>query len=245
MKSPPAIILVQPQLPENIGAVARAMRNFGFFDLRLVRPRDGWPQDRAWPAASGADEILDKARLYANVSDAVADLQAVFATAAITRDMVQRWFSPRAAIVEMRRRESHESFGILFGPERSGLTNDDLTQAEAIITIPTTDFYSLNLAQSVAVVAYEWFASRQETFDHLETGDSPTATQGEMDNFLRRLENELDTTRFFVNAEQRPTMLRNIRNGLRRARLTEQEVRTWHGILTSLADGPKRQREGK
>ncbi|MBV9522212.1 MAG: RNA methyltransferase, partial [Alphaproteobacteria bacterium] len=161
----PAIILVEPQLGENIGTAARAMLNCGLTDLRLVRPRDGWPSQKASAAASGADAVLERARLFDSLAAAIGDLQHVFATTARERDMVMRIATPRQAAGEMRRLMSAgRSCGILFGPERMGLLNDHLSHAETMITVPLNPaFSSLNLAQAVLLVGYEWFTSGDAT----------------------------------------------------------------------------------
>src|SRR3954465_8966169 len=160
----PAIILVEPQLGQNIGTAARAMANCGLDDLRLVRPRDGWPSDKAVAAASGADSVLDKARLYPSIAAAIADLSHVYASTARDRYMVKRELTPRHAAEEMREFLARdEPCGVLFGPERTGLVNDDVALADTVITVPLNPaFSSLNLAQAVLIVGYEWFTARTE-----------------------------------------------------------------------------------
>ncbi len=234
----PAVILVSPQLGQNIGAAARAMLNCGLTDLRLVRPRDGWPNPYAVAAAAGADRVLDAARLYPTTAAAVGDLQRVYATTARGRGMIQQILTPRAAAAEMRERfAAGERVGVLFGPERTGLVNEDLTLAEALITVPLNPAYaSLNLAQAVLLVGYEWFQSAADALARrLHTGQTRTATKAELANLFAHLEHELDAGGFFPVPEKRPSMVRNIRNTLQRAGLTEQEVRTAHGIIASLA----------
>src|SRR5712671_5241659 len=160
----PAIILVEPQLGQNIGTAARAMANCGLDDLRLVRPRDGWPSDKAVAAASGADAVLDKARLYPSIAAAIADLSHVYASTARDRYMVKRELTPRHAAEEMREFLARdEPCGVLFGPERTGLVNDDVALADTVITVPLNPaFSSLNLAQAVLIVGYEWFTARTQ-----------------------------------------------------------------------------------
>src|SRR5437764_14492279 len=160
----PAVILVEPQLGENIGTAARAMANCGLDDLRLVRPRDGWPSDKAIAAASGADAVLEKARLYPSIAAAIADLNHVYASTARDRYMVKRELTPRRAAEEMHEFMARdEPCGILFGPERTGLINDDIPLADTVITVPLNPaFSSLNLAQAVLIVGYEWFTARTE-----------------------------------------------------------------------------------
>src|SRR6266700_2812945 len=157
----PAIILVQPQLGENIGTAARAMANCGLDDLRLVAPRDGWPSDKAVAAASGADRVLDKARLYPSVAAAIGDLGHVYAATARDRYMVKRELTPRRAAKEMRGfLAAGETCGVLFGPERTGLVNDHIALADTVLTVPLNPaFSSLNLAQAVLIVGYEWFTA--------------------------------------------------------------------------------------
>src|SRR5260370_39131063 len=160
----PAVILVAPQRGENIGSAARAMMNCGLADLRLVRPRDGWPSDKAVAAASGADRLLDKARLYPSVEAAICDLAHVYAATARDRYMVKRELTPRHAAAEMRGFiAASEACGILFGPERTGLVNDQIALADTVLTVPLNPaFSSLNLAQAVVIIGYEWFTAQIE-----------------------------------------------------------------------------------
>src|SRR5438309_3622147 len=160
----PAIILVEPQLGENIGTAARAMMNCGLDDLRLVRPRDGWPSDKAVGAASGADRVLDKARLFPSVDAAIGDLAHVYAATARDRYMVKRELTPRRAAEEMRGfLAAGEACGVLFGPERTGLINDQIALADTVVSVPLNPaFSSLNLAQAVLIIGYEWFIARTE-----------------------------------------------------------------------------------
>src|SRR5215470_12888415 len=183
----PAVILVEPQLGENIGTAARAMMNCGLDDLRLVRPRDGWPSDKAVAAASGADTVLAKARLYPSVPAAVADLIHVYAATARDRGMVRREVTPRHAAQEMRGwLAAGEPCGVLFGPERTGLVNDDVALADTVLTVPLNPgFSSLNLAQAVLIVGYEWFASGAEAPPEvLHRGGSRPANKEELLNFF-------------------------------------------------------------
>ncbi len=234
----PAVILVDPQLGENIGMVARAMLNCGLTELRLVRPRDGWPNPAAVKAASGADRILDRARLFETTAEAVADCRRVYASSARARDMTKPVETPRHAAAEMRRAIARgEPVGVLFGPERSGLTNDDVALADRLLEVPLNPaFASLNLAQAVLLVGYEWYQAVQEAPAwRLESGGTPPATKRELLDFLERLEGRLDATGFLYPPEKRPGMLRNIRNLFQRADLTEAEVRTLHGIISALS----------
>ena len=234
----PAIVLVAPQLGENIGAAARAMLNCGLGDLRLVRPRDGWPNARALAAASGADAVIERARLFDSASEAIADLQRVYAATARHRGMIKRVAPPRRAASEIRKAAARgEAVGILFGPERTGLHNDDIALADAVISVPLNPgFASLNLAQSVLILAYEWFQSADATAPtRLVTNETRPATKAELLNFFAHLEDRLDDCGFLRNVEKRPSMVRNIRNLFQRAALTRQEVRTLHGIVAELS----------
>lgn len=233
----PVVILVEPQLGENIGTTARAMLNCGLTELRLVRPRDGWPNGRAIAAASGADAVLDGVRLFDSAAEAVADLHRVYATTARNRGMTQRILTPRPAAAEMRAHWiAGHRIGLLFGPERTGLFNDDLPLADALVSVPLNPaFASLNLAQAVLLIGYEWFQSGDGTPpETLHLGNTRPATKAELLNFFEHLEKELDGCRFFTTPEKRPSMVRNIRNTFERMGMTEQEIRTFHGILAGL-----------
>jgi tRNA/rRNA methyltransferase len=237
----PAIILVNPQLGENIGTAARAMLNCGLDDLRLVAPRDGWPNDRAVASASGADRVLDAARLFPNVRAAIADLRHVYAATARDRYMVNRIVTARAAAPEMRGRiAAGESCGVLFGPERTGLVNDDIALADTVLSVPLNPaFSSLNLAQAVLVVGYEWFAASDHTPpETLHTGASRPANKEEFERFFDHFEAELLNSGFIRHPDKRPSMVRNLRNLFQRAQCTEQELRTLHGVITAFV-GPR------
>ncbi len=237
---PPVIILVRPQLGENIGASARAMMNCGLTELRLVSPRDGWPNYRAVATASGANSILEKAQLFTTTSDAVADLHHLWATTARSRDMRKPETSPRQAVQRMRRAAANEErCGILFGAERTGLTNDELNLADFILQFPLNpEFSSLNLAQAVLLVSYQWRDAsqedRQESVPESERGHRP-ATREQIHHFFRHLEQELERYGFFRHENMRPTMVKNIRNLFLRSSLRDQEVRTLHGMIASLS----------
>ncbi|HEY0526096.1 MAG TPA: RNA methyltransferase [Stellaceae bacterium] len=246
LSSGPAVILVHPQLGENIGTAARAMFNCGLTDLRLVRPRDGWPSEKARAAASGADPVIDNARLYDTAEEAVADLHRVYATTARERHMVKRVVTPRQAAAEMRGIAADgQNFGVLFGAERAGLTNDHVGLADAIVAVPLNpSFSSLNLAQAVLLVGYEWFTAGDATAPEvLPVGDSRPATKAELHEFFAHLEEELDRTGFLRNVEKRPTTVRNVRTLFERADCTEQELRTLHGIVVALAGLRQRRRK--
>jgi tRNA/rRNA methyltransferase len=240
----PVVVLVRPQLADNVGAVARAMANGGLFHLRLVAPRDGWPQEKAWRMASGADRLLDEATVHPTVRDAVADLHHVFATCPRPRHIIKPVMTARGAAAELREICGRDlRAGLLFGPERAGLDNDDMAHADALIRYPLNpDFMSLNLAQAVMVMAYEWWTSNESTPHRvLMTNETRVATKGRLDNFLEHLTDQLDACGFLRNAPKRPGMVRNIRHFFERGEVTEQELRTLHGVVTELAIG-RRQR---
>lgn len=242
---PPAIVLVNTQLPENIGATARAMMNFGLSDLRLVAPRDGWPNQRAYDLAVHATALLDSAKVFETLAEAVADCTRVYAATARPREMMKPVLSPQDAMETIDERTA-----ILFGPERTGLSNDDIAIADAIITIPTaSEFASLNVGQSVVVLAYQWFALKGKKGDAKSTttgpdassvGEkSPLASKQELQGFLNRLERELDAVDFWKVDDKKPKMWLNLRNIFTRNNLTEQEVRTLHGVVAELRRGTR------
>jgi len=242
MTTQPVIILVEPQLVENIGMTARAMMNCGLTELRLVDPRDPWPlhdplQERMDAASSGADEILKNAKIFDTVQAAITDLNYVYATTGRTHDMTNRIFTARGATPDMAQRiAADQKVGVMFGRERTGLVNEHIVLANAKITIPLNpEFASLNLAQAVLLIGYEWYQSRDQTPGHqLYSSHSRPATREEYLFFYNRLEQELDEAGFFVAADMRPSMTRSLQNALQRAEMTEQEIRTWHGVLSSL-----------
>ncbi|MDW3206971.1 MAG: RNA methyltransferase [Alphaproteobacteria bacterium] len=241
----PVIVLVDPQLGENIGMCARAMLNCGLTKMRIVRPRDGWPNQKARDASSGALEVIDGATLHDTVEDAVADLTRVYATTGRKREMVETVMTPRAAAADMRAREATglERCGVLFGGERSGLTTEDVAKADVILRVPLNpEFKSLNLAQAVLLVGYEWFIAGDDTPDRaLDIGESRPATRQEIDIYIERLGRGLDSGGFFRSPDMRPTVMRNIRNLFQRADLSDQDIRTLHGIVESLRRaGPER-----
>jgi TrmH family RNA methyltransferase len=243
----PVVILVRPQLADNIGAVARAMGNGGLFELRLVAPRDGWPQERAWRTASGADRILDAATVHSNVAEATADLHRVLATCPRPRHIVKPVLTARGAAAELREICGRDlRCGLLFGPERAGLDNDDMAAADALVRFPLNPgFMSLNLAQAVMVMAYEWWNATDTTPPRfLMTNETRVATKGMLDNFLTHLVGELDASGFLRNQPKRAGMIRNLRHLFQRGEVTEQELRTLHGVATELAHGRHQRRDG-
>ncbi len=232
----PIVILVQPQMGENIGAAARAMMNFGLVELRLVKPRDGWPNEKAIDMAAGAFDVMPPPLVFESLQDAVADLHVVYATTARRREMVKPVYTPRAAAVEICKDRAVEKIGLVFGGERAGLENDDVALCQNIITVPLNpDFSSLNLGAAVMLMAYEVFQARSEITDiQLDHGKSAPATQDQLEQFLTRLEKELEDGNFFRSEGLRPTMERNIRSMFTRTHLSEQEIKTLQGMLTSL-----------
>ena len=233
----PAIILITPQLGENIGMVARAMLNCGLGDLRIVRPRDGWPSEAANRAASGALEKGVTVTLYDSTQAAIADCHAVYATTARPRDMVKQVETANTAAHLIRQAEKQgEQAGILFGAERSGLENEDIAMASHIITIPLNpDFTSLNLAQAVLLVAYEWCMAGQEQNSAFITGKTDIAPHAEVTLLVDRLIDQLEDKGFFRTEELKPTLQRNIINLFTRTRMTSQECQTFHGVISALA----------
>lgn len=235
----PAIILVRPQLGENIGMCARAMLNCAVTELRIVKPRDGWPNEAAVSAASGAVSVIENARIFETTAEAVADLELVFATTARNREIAKdvHTINDAATMIRARNAGGNQKCGILFGPERTGLENDDIALSNAILNIPLNPgFSSLNLAQAVLLTCHAWlsadnpFALTTPTIDENMT----PATKGDIENLLTQLEQHLDAGGYFRSPEQRPTLLRNIRNYFFRSAPTVQEVRTMHGIFSSL-----------
>ncbi len=241
----PAIILVAPQLAENIGMCARAMANFGLSDLRLVAPRDGWPKKGARSAASGAAYILDEAKLFVTLKEAIGDLNLVYATTARDRHQLKPVLTPQAAMAEAALRLSGgERVGILFGRERNGLTNDEVSLADAALTFQVNPAYaSLNLAQAVLLVGHEWFGVRHARDRPLPVPDlGPLAAKATLLSFFDYLEKELDACGYFLPDERRGTMARTLRNVLHRPQLTEQDIRTLRGAITTLVQGRRARR---
>ncbi len=234
----PAIILVEPQLAENIGMVARAMANFGLSDLRLVRPRDPWPNEKARAAASRADHVIEGARLFPDIDSAIADLAFVFATTARQRDDFRPVRSPVAAAGMLRARQGRgERTGILFGRERTGLEMDEIGRADEIITFPVNPaFASLNLAQAVLLMGYEWMkAGLESETDTPFTGPrQPPATKADMEGFLAHLVAALEARGYFRPASRKPKMVDNLRAVFGRRDFSEPEIRLLRGIVASL-----------
>ncbi|HEY1706712.1 MAG TPA: RNA methyltransferase [Rhizomicrobium sp.] len=247
MKSP-SIILSHPQLGENIGAAARAMANFGLSDLRLVEPRDGWPNEKAHRMAAGASHVIDDTRVFKSLRDAVKDLNLIYATTARERGTTKEVITPPEAA---RRLHAAVARGgkaaILFGNERAGLDNDEISLADAVITIPTAEFASLNLGQAVLLTSYEWFRAADATpparIEHGPIHRKPT--REEMVQMFEHLERELTDSGFLYPPDKRAGMIRAIRATLHRARLTYQEVQTLRGMIVALTKGKFRGESAK
>ena len=244
-KTGPVIILSHPQMGENIGATARAMLNFGLTELRIVNPRDGWPNAKAEAMAVGAITVLESARIFATMEEAVGDLGLVFATTGRDRLMSKRTATPDEAIAEITAEIAQKQLcGIMFGAERMGLTNEELVLADAILTVPTNPkFASLNLAQSVGIVGYEWWKATHDRPDFKVPAKyrrAELANKEDLIGFFEHLEGELDRTEFLFPPAKRPAMVQNLRNLWHRAGLTYQEVQTLRGIIRSLTGAKKR-----
>jgi tRNA/rRNA methyltransferase len=233
------VILDRPQLAENIGAVARVMANFGLSELRLVAPRDGWPQARAWASASGADWPLEGARVFERVEDAIGDLRLTLATTARPRETSLDVLTPREAAAALHDGAAQGwPVGLLFGGERAGLETHDIALCQGIVTVPVDlRFRSLNLAQAVALTAYEWKVAEDAGPPAIFPEGPPPADQAMMLGLYEHLEGELDAAGFFHPPEKRPSMVRNLRVALSRSRFTDQEARTFRGVVTALAKG--------
>ena len=238
----PIVVLVEPQLGENIGAAARVMGNFGLSRLRLVKPRDGWPNMQAGRAASGADRILEDAQLYDTVEATIADCTLVLATTARAHDQAKPVISPDAAAALLAPRVADgENVAVLFGRERYGLQNHEVALADRIVTFPVNPaFASLNLAQAVAVLAYEWFKlASGGALPFAMPQKSPPAGKEQVQAFFADLERELDQIEYFRPLEKRATMLVNLRNIFARMQPTQQDIQTLHGIVVALSEGRK------
>ncbi|VIO77043.1 TrmJ/YjtD family RNA methyltransferase [Bradyrhizobium ivorense] len=238
----PVVILVEPQLGENIGMAARAMGNFALTRMRIVNPRDGWPNIAAQRAAAGADHIIGSVELFDSVEQAIADLTLVFATTARAHDQAKPVVGPEAAAGEIVGHvASGGGAGILFGRERAGLTNEEVALANRIITFPVNPgFASLNLAQAVLLMGYEWFKlSTSGALPFAMPERSEPASQHQMQAFFDNLVAELDKVEFLRPAEKRNTMLVNLRNIFTRMDPTKQDMHTLHGVVMAIAEGRK------
>ena len=234
---PPAFVLVRPQMGENVGASARAMLNFGLEHMRVVAPRDGWPSERAVALASGAGRILDAATVYETTAAAVADATLVFATTARGRDLTKPVHAPEAAArLGSARMAAGERVAFLFGPERTGLENDDVARANAIVEVPTNPaFPSLNLAQCVLLMAYEWRrATDARPDDRTHMAGADWAVAAEVDALAEHYEARLDEAGFFFPPHKAASMKLSLRNLWSRMPLTDADVRTFHGIMRQM-----------
>ena len=244
----PAVILVEPQLGENIGTAARAMANFGLRDLRIVNPRDGWPSESARRAASGATHVFDRIRLFATVEEAIADLGYLVATTARSRELAKAVRGPAASAGIMRgHMAGGVRAGILFGRERIGLTNEEISLADEIVTLPIDpQFASLNIAQAVLILAYEWRRSGLETEEEglrfTTPNESRPATKQELMGLFEHLEGALDAVTFFRPVEKRPVVVQTLRAMLQKAQFTEADIRTLRGVVAALENRPTRPR---
>ena len=234
----PVIILVEPQLGENIGMVARAMANFGLSELRLINPRDGWPSEKARAAASRADHVIDGTKVFETLAKAIADLQFVFATTARERDGFKPVRGPVEAGRALRGRvRAGQRTGILFGRERFGLSNEEITLADEIVTFPVNpEFASLNIAQAVLLMSYEWMKSglEKETDTAFAGPESVPAEKEQLQGLFDHLEAALDTRGYFRPAAKKPKMIDNLRAVLTRAGFAEAEVKVLRGVVASL-----------
>lgn len=241
LRPAPLFVLVEPQLGENIGAAARAMLNFGLAGLRLVAPRDGWPNPAAAAMASGAAAVIDGAAVFATTGAALADRQFVLATTARAREMLLPVLDPAEAAQAMKARiERGEKCAVLFGRERAGLTNEDVMRADAIISIPVNPaFASLNLAQAVLIVAYEWARTDGRTRYGSDLETAVAAPKKDFEGLMEHLIGALAARNYFFPPEKRPVMERNLRIALTRAGFTESEVRTLRGVIKALIRPPQ------
>ena len=227
-ESSPIIILVRPQMPDNIGAAMRAMANFGLSELRVINPREGWPHERALTLASGAADRVDVDAHYSTLKDALHDITRAYATTARTRAIEKPIYTPDTASGDMMRYDGRIAF--VFGPERTGLNTDETAMCDALITVPTApDFASLNLAQCVLLVSAAWFNATNPT----PQNQRAPAPREAFEALCARLEGALDGKGFFTEDNLRPHVTRNLRTALQRADFTEQELRTLHGVISA------------
>lgn len=232
--TPPVIILVETQMGENIGMCARAMLNCGLDQLRLVRPRDGWPNEKARATAAGANIVLDNAKIYEHIDEAIGDCQRVLAATARQRNLRIPGLNLREAVREIVESTAPPKTAILFGPEASGLDNDTLARADRLIHFPTNpDFPSLNLAQAVLLFGWEWRQSSPLESATIVSPDLP-ATREETNAYLARIEQALDNSQFFLTPERKPNIIRSLRTFVTRSNASHKELRMLHGVLTAL-----------
>ena len=233
----PIIVLVRPQLGQNIGKAARAMLNFGLTELRLVAPRDGWPNPDAGPAASGADIVLERAKVYQTTAEAVADCSTIYASTVRRRDLVMPVVTPEQMAREMAGEPGRTA--ILFGPERSGLETEDVGLATAIVTVPINpEFGSLNLAQAVILLAYEWSKTTILAQPPVKPLDAP-APHGELEGLIKQLDEELEAKGYFFPPQRAEATRNTIRTILTKPRWTSPEVKAMRGIIRALVRPPR------
>jgi tRNA/rRNA methyltransferase len=235
----PAIVLVRPQLGENIGKAARAMLNFGLTDLRLVTPRDGWPNPSAGPAASGADIVLEKARVFGTVAEAVADCPFVYATTVRKRGLVVPVVSPEQAAQEIRTQAGASA--ILFGAERSGLETDEVAIAQKILTVPVnSDFRSLNLAQAVILIAYEWSKGSELAVPTEGEPAEPRATQAQLEGLIGQMDEALEKAGYYFPPDRTPVTRNTMRTILSKAGWSNREIQALRGMVRALVNPRQR-----
>jgi tRNA/rRNA methyltransferase len=232
---PPVIVLVNPQLGQNIGKAARAMLNFGLIEMRLVAPRDGWPNPEAGPAASGADIVLEKAQVFETTAEAVADCGQVFASTVRRRDLVMPVVGPEE--MAKRIRESASRTAILFGPERSGLESADVALSTAIVTVPINpEFGSLNLAQAVILLAYEWSRGEVLVQPTLREEVEPPAPHAELESLIARFDRELEATGYYFPPERTEATRTTMRTILTKPQWSSREIKAMHGMLRQMTE---------
>ena len=236
-KKQPSIILVKPQMGENIGSAARAMLNFGLENMRVVAARDGWPSQSAVATASGAGRVLDQARHFSSFHDAVGDCHFVFATTARGRDLTKPVYDPKKAMkIAFEKISDGQNVGIIFGPERAGLENTEVVRSNALITVPVNpNFSSINLAQTVLLLSYEWFLAT-DIYEENSSNTRKTSVASilEIEQLSEQYENELEKIGFFFPEEKATSMKSTLRNIWSRLPLTVSDVRAFHGILRHL-----------
>lgn len=237
----PVFILAEPQMGENIGATARAMLNFGVSGLRLVSPRDGWPNPKAAAMASGASVVIDQTQVFDTMDEAIADCSYVMATTARRREIATPVLAPAEAAAELRRRiGAGERCAVLFGGERNGLSTDDVARSDAILSVPVNPaFASLNLSQAALIVAYEWSRAGDYAAIGSPLEEETPASREDLTHFFNHLERELDRAGYFFPPEKKPGMVRNLRASFSRAGFTEPEIRSLHGAVKALANPRK------
>ncbi len=237
----PLFVLVEPQMGENIGAAARAMLNFGISGLRLVNPRDGWPNEKAGAMAAGASMVIDQTRVFETSGEALADCTYVLATTARPREAQLPVLEPAEAAAALKARiDRGEQCAVMFGGERSGLANEDVMRADAIVSIPVNPaFASINLGQAALIIGYEWAKAQGQTALASELYSAIPAAKENFERLIDHLITELDKAGYFLVPEKRPTVERNIKAALMRAGMTEAEVRTFRGVIKALVQGPK------